>query len=253
MFTGRDGQGDRSVHHELLVKPSVDFVAHPVLARCFRLRFGRDHLHTNGQGGCNAAVGGRDLQHGVRQKRQIGAHVIGDFDETPVVPHSGVAIEMPGPDLVAHWRRCGLSADFLAGYVAYDFENRTVAMNVLSTVINEVLENAAKFSVDSVSPVRIGVTQHGDRLRIEATNLVQTERARTFEQRLIEVLESDPEDIFLRRVLRAESLPGDPGLGLIVLRKDYAARIAAKVEPREDELSAVTVQVTLRSEEVGTP
>jgi hypothetical protein len=182
------------------------------------------------------------------------AHVIGNFDESPGEPLSGVAIEMPGLDLVAHWRRCGLSADFLAGYMACDFRDRKVAASVLSTVINEVLENAAKFSADEQAPVRIGVTQHGDTLRIEATNLAEAERAETFEKRLTEVLEGDPEELFVRRVETGDRpASGDPGLGLIVLRKDYAAAIAAKIEPRATRLSSVTVQVTLRSNEVDAP
>jgi len=177
--------------------------------------------------------------------------VVGEFAETAHAALSGVAIEMPALDLVAHWRRCGMSADFLAGYMAYDFANRPVATNVLSTVTNEILENAAKFSVDKRRPVRILVAQLGDSVLIEATNVAEAARAEAFRVRLEEVLAADPERLFLQHLESASvAPPGAPGIGLVVLRKDYRALLAARIEPRPDGHLDVTVQVSLPSEEV---
>jgi hypothetical protein len=178
--------------------------------------------------------------------------VIGAFDpEVARARVSGVSVEMPALDLVAHWRRCGLSADFLAGYMAYDFANRPVATNVLSTVINEILENAAKFSADKRRLVRILVAQQGDVVCIEATNVVKPAQAETFRARLTEVLGADPEELFLRHMEEAHAAPpGSPGVGFIVLRKDYRANLGARIAPRSDGLLDVTIQVALPSEEV---
>jgi hypothetical protein len=181
-----------------------------------------------------------------------GAIVIGAFEDASADPLSGVAVEMPALDLVAHWRRCGISADFLAGYMAYDFANRPVATNVLSTVINEVLENAAKFSADKRRQVRIAVTQHGDAVHVEATNTTGAERAEAFRRRLEEVLEGDPEELFQRHLEGAPSAPpGAPGVGLVVLRKDYHAQLGARIAPTAEGLFEVTVQVRLSAQEVN--
>ena len=164
---------------------------------------------------------------------------------------TGVAVEMPALDLVTQWRRCGLSADFLAGYMAYDFADRGVASNVLSTVINEILENAAKFSADKRRPVRILVQQLGEFVRIEATNTVHPERVERFRSRLVQVLEDDPEELFCRHLETAKDAPpGSPGIGLVMLRKDYGATLGARIEPRGDGLFDVTVQVNIPAEEV---
>jgi hypothetical protein len=180
-----------------------------------------------------------------------GAIMIGRFEVASADPLSGVTVEMPALDLVAHWRRCGMSADFLAGYMAYDFSNRPVATNVLSTVINEVLENAAKFSADKRRQVRIAVTQLGDTVCVEATNATGAERADAFRRRLEEVLSGDPETLFQQHLENAPSAPpGAPGVGLVVLRKDYRAELGARVTPRADSLFEVTVQVRLSAEEV---
>ena len=57
-------------------------------------------------------------------------------------------------DLVREWSRCGQTADYMARYLAYDFADRETAASVLSTVINELVENAAKFSTDKANPRR---------------------------------------------------------------------------------------------------
>jgi hypothetical protein len=180
-----------------------------------------------------------------------GSIVIGSFETAGSAPLSGVAVEMPALDLVAHWRRCSISADFLASYMAYDFADRPVAMNVLSTVINELIENAAKFSVDKRQPVRIAVHQHGDVVRIEASNASAAERVEAFRLRLSEILSADPEALFLRHLEAAAAAPpGTPGVGLVVLRKDYRAVLGAQIAPRADGLFDVTVQVRLPTEEI---
>jgi hypothetical protein len=180
-----------------------------------------------------------------------GAIVIGKFEDPSVNPLSGVAVEMPALDLVAHWRRCGMSADFLAGYMAYDYANRPVATNVLSTVINEILENAAKFSADKRCQVRVAVTQHGDSVCVEASNTTSPDRAESFRKCLEEVLSVDAEELFRRHLESASSAPpGAPGVGLVVLRKDYEAELGVRITPRADGLFEVTVQVRLSAEEV---
>jgi len=129
--------------------------------------------------------------------------------------------------------------------------NRPVAANVLSTVINEILENAAKFSADKKRQVKIVVGQHGDAVQVEATNIATAERAQAFASRLEEVLAQDPEVLFQRHIESAASAPrGAPGVGLVVLRKDYHTEIAARIAATTGGLFEVTVQVRLPSEEV---
>jgi hypothetical protein len=177
--------------------------------------------------------------------------VIGTFAAPSSAPLSGLSVEMPALDLVAHWRRCGITADFLAAYMAYDFANRPAATNVLSTVMNEILENAAKFSAEKRDPVRISVTQRGDVVLFEATNSADLPRATALRKRLEEVLDSDPETLFLRHIEGVASAPrGAPGMGLLVLRKDYNAALGAQIAVGADGLCEVTVQVRLQTEEI---
>ena len=176
---------------------------------------------------------------------------LGSFVEKGSAPISGLEVTFPALDLIAHWRRCGSAADHLASHLAYDFENRDVATNVLSTVINEVLENAAKFAADKKAPIRISVHHLGETVRIEAENAVEPARAEKFKEHLEKVLSGDPERMFVEHVkLGTPTPPGTPGIGLVVLRKDYAAKIGARFRPGADGNVDVSVQVFLSPQDV---
>ena len=82
-------------------------------------------------------------------------------------------------DLVAHWRRCGMTADFLAYFLSYTFRDQDAALSLLSTVINELLENAVKFSVDKRRPVALALSHFGETVRIQTHNVCKDERSET--------------------------------------------------------------------------
>jgi hypothetical protein len=154
-------------------------------------------------------------------------------------------------DLIAEWTRCGETADYLACYLAHDFEHRETAAIVLSTIINELVENAAKFSADKRRPVRIVVRQFGDRIAIEATNSASRSQASTFRETVARIVAEDPEALFAERVAHPPDI-GGAGIGLIVLRKDYRASIDVQVEsdPGPEESTRVQVRVTVDNREV---
>jgi hypothetical protein len=70
---------------------------------------------------------------------------------------NGIDLELRPEELLASYRRCSLTADWLASYLSSELDAnvRVAARNVLSTVINELLENAVKFSVDPAGSMRI--------------------------------------------------------------------------------------------------
>lgn len=163
-----------------------------------------------------------------------------------------VRVELLTVDLISEWGRCSTVADFLAGYLAANFDERRTAALVLSTVANELVENAAKFSAGPEFPVRITAHHFGDALRIDVGNVVAEERARVFVRRLEELRDEDVETLFLSRLVEPTGGIGSgAGIGLMILKKDYGARLAARLLPRpDDRLYQVEVQVTLTSQEI---
>lgn len=167
--------------------------------------------------------------------------------------HSFVDLRLSAMDMVVHWRRCSLTADFLAGFVAQGFEGREEEARLeLSMVIDELIENAVKFCADVREPVSVMVHNYGDVIVLEASNLCDLESAQALEAAIRRVLESDLESLFIQQI--EESASSDrlsSRLGFITLCVNHGARLGARISklPQKD-LYTVTVQVLLDRPEV---
>lgn len=177
--------------------------------------------------------------------------MVGDFAEHESRQAlSGASLELPALSLIAHWHRCGMTADWLAGFMAYDFEHRESASNVLATVVNELLENAAKFCAGSFEPVGLSVRHYGDEVRVEVRNCTEAKHAEALRSHLARLEEEDPDGLFASLVERAGE-PGSPGVGLLLLRRNYGAAIAVRADPPDgDRPWLIRIQTTLPAEEL---
>jgi hypothetical protein len=149
--------------------------------------------------------------------------VLGAFPEPASEPLSAIELEVVPIDLVTEWRRCGMIADFMADYMVDGFERRDAARSVLSTVMNELVENAAKFSVDARAPARLAIRHHGEAVHLEIRNAAGEKHVRHLRALLPELAGGDATAVFRRRL--EERL----GLGLALLAKDYRATVGATV------------------------
>lgn len=150
-------------------------------------------------------------------------------------PLSEMVIRFVPLDLVIQWRRCGMIADFLADFLAYNFKHKDTARNVISTVLNELLENAVKFSPEKHRRASLALIYHGETIRIQTRNTSNKKHVASL-QRLVERLCSeDPELLFLEQLeYSATEDPDASGLGIVTLKKDYLARIAIELTESDD-------------------
>jgi hypothetical protein len=153
-------------------------------------------------------------------------------------------------DFVTEWARCGQTADYLARFLACDFQKRDVVANVFSSVINELVENATKFSADKNAAVTVSVCQFEDCVSIATCNSATLVQAESFRELVGVIMRGDAETLFAERIATPPQI-GGAGIGLIVLRKDYGARLEVRLDPGVggDPLSLHTT-VTLTHREV---
>jgi hypothetical protein len=164
---------------------------------------------------------------------------------------SELTLQIQAIDFVMQWRRCGMTADFLAEFLAYGYKHREAARNVVSTVANELIENAVKFSADKSRPVWTIVRNLGSALQLEAVNLATEAQVASFQETLAMLNQGDPHNLFVAQVERSQSETlKSSGIGLIVLCRDYGASLSVQAVPEEETLYRVTVRVTLRQEEI---
>ncbi len=153
------------------------------------------------------------------------------------------------------WRNNGLSADFLADYVATFFPRveadpasearRGAISGAVKYIANELLENAMKYSAE-VSGRSISMLLQLDHEGIafwqaNTTEAGQCARFRAFVTRLGE---SDPGQFYLKQLERSAEGSGS-GLGFLTMINDYNARLAWRFEDQAEGLVTVTTHVYL--------
>jgi hypothetical protein len=177
--------------------------------------------------------------------------IIGTFDEGAGATLTSTTIAMPAMDFVVQWSRCGMTADYLADYLAYAFERRDVARSVITTAANELLENAAKFTSDKKAPVRIVGRLRGPSLELEVENTADAKHVGTLESIISALDRGEAPALFASRLESKER----GGLGLIILAKDYAARLGLRIVPVNGSSNGetsfrVTVRASIEADEV---
>lgn len=159
--------------------------------------------------------------------------------------------------LKQRWRNNGLSADFLADYLATFFPARETDEDALtrqaeirgavSYVANELLENAMKFNDDASGyPVNIQLQLHNDHILFHVTNSVITVNLPKFQTFIQQILYNDPQELYLNR-LEETGEQNTSQVGLLTMINDYGAELGWKfVTVQQDpEIVVVTTMVKL--------
>jgi hypothetical protein len=171
--------------------------------------------------------------------------ILGAFPDARSRPLSAIEMEVVPIDLVTEWRRCGMIADFMADYMVHGFERRDTARSVLSTVVNELVENAAKFSADKRATAHVSLRHHGESVHAEIRNEASDAHVEDLRELLGDLARDDPRAVFERR------LHGRRGLGLALLARDYRATVGATIASGVGGGStAVCLRVALSAAEV---
>ncbi|RAP32697.1 hypothetical protein DID77_04260 [Candidatus Marinamargulisbacteria bacterium SCGC AG-439-L15] len=173
-------------------------------------------------------------------------------EEEPKRPFlSQITLDFSPIDFISHWGRCGITANFLAQFQAENFENKTISSNQFSTIFNELIENAVKFSHHNAKKIYINIKNYGDKIYIEIENETTLKNVEAFSKNLETLFSNDPETLFINKILENAEQKEASQLGLITIIKDFNAKIGVKTAPIEyGKIYSVCVKVILDSEEI---
>ncbi|MCB1200982.1 MAG: histidine kinase [Leptospiraceae bacterium] len=180
--------------------------------------------------------------------------ILGEYNKIPdtIPAESVVKIEFHPIDLVTHWKRCGLMADFIGSFYSYSSpgkKDERILYN-LSTVINELIENAAKFSKQR-SPVLLTLKHYSNLLQVQVTNHVTTHVSENFKKLANTLLNSDLEELYFKKLEEKDENDTQSGIGLMMILKDYPVSMAFKFQDHEDgKATSVTVKAFISVEGV---
>ena len=125
-------------------------------------------------------------------------------------------------------------------------------MSVLSTITNELLENAIKFTADKNKLVSISLRRFDNTISIETVNMAIKDNVDRLKNYIHKIENEDLDDLFINTIESSENESNSSGLGLITVIKDYDAKLGIKVEEKnKDELYNVFVQVSLTAEQLN--
>lgn len=158
-------------------------------------------------------------------------------------------------EMMVHWGRCSLTADYLAGYVAPTFSDSESARVEISMILDELIENAVKFCADVQEPVVVTVDNFGQSVRLRVRNLCHERQAEDLEASIQRVLTNNPEDLFVQQVEHSASEDVDSSrLGFITLSMNDAVRLGARItKTSREHLYTVTVQVVIDRDQLLDP
>ncbi len=179
-------------------------------------------------------------------------HVFGEYDLVPdaLVPEAQLALTLSPSELTAHWQRCGLISDFIASYVstAYAAKGNASAplFTAISTVFQELIENAAKFSRKREAPISVRVKHFSRILMLEVENGTTAAFAQRFEEYLEGMKASEDLHAVYLQILEGKldnaAAAQRSGIGLLVLRKDHGIRVGVRFGEDEQGRPTITVR-----------
>ncbi|MBN1796984.1 MAG: hypothetical protein JW822_00285 [Spirochaetales bacterium] len=162
-------------------------------------------------------------------------------------------------EMSANWRRVSLTADYLAKYYSYYFPykekalftmSRNEAENTLSFVINELIENTAKYSNTPKKNVTIKLDFEEKHLIFHISNYVNQNTAQEFIKICKEIFEKNTEELYIKKLEEnAETGKGGSGLGYLTLINDYNLELGFKFEKIKEQIIKVTVQAAMKYKE----
>lgn len=158
--------------------------------------------------------------------------------------------------LPIEWKQCGATADFLANYFGSFYgaryrrnkgqEAKGREVDVMSYILNELVENAVKFNEGGRIHVQVGLVQN--ELVFVVENHISRSTTVSLRPKLTELVTNDAAELFLRRIEENANNPDDraSGLGFITMMNDYQARLGWRMSPVPDNKDRLVLSTMVR-------
>lgn len=169
--------------------------------------------------------------------------VLGDYELTPdYLPAEGdLRFTVKPIDLITQWRRCGTIANFVAEY--HETGETEIDKNIVSTIFNELIENASKYSTKRDSEIQVEVKRYNKILKMQVSNTSNQSYFESLINRLTLIINSQNlDDLFYDEMLKKESGDKQSEIGLLLIFKDYQVKLGAKLVEKGEDLFDITVQ-----------
>ena len=183
------------------------------------------------------------------------SQVFGDYVERPQQDeHLTVGFSPSAIPIKKRWRNNGLSADYIANYLATfypinaheaDSIDKLAEMkSAVSYIANELLENSMKYAdTTALYPITLHTQIENNKIRLFVVNSILASQAKNFQLFIRELLDSDPDELFIRKLEEnaEDENTSSSGLGFLTMINDYSAKLGWKFDTVEKDSPVMTV------------
>ncbi len=147
------------------------------------------------------------------------------------------------------WKRCSMVANFWAEYYATEFNHEGVSqddfLNVVSFILNELIENVSKYCDVKDSSVKVKTFFHKEgRVAFKVHHLLTKESANKFVDKINELLNSDLTELYFQRLEEEEG----SGMGYLMMMQDYDVKLGFNFTQAKTEDNLCEVEILTRLE-----
>jgi hypothetical protein len=112
---------------------------------------------------------------------------------------------------------------------------------MVSMVLNELIENAVKYSRSQDLAINIDTVKHDEKLFIRVTNQVSEDQWINLMEICRKLFTENLTELFVSKIIENTKNRGNTGIGLIMLKKDFITRIRFVFRKGTDRGHAVSV------------
>ncbi|EOQ98501.1 GHKL domain protein [Leptospira wolbachii serovar Codice str. CDC] len=163
--------------------------------------------------------------------------------EQKVFFHSHLSISVSSSDMTFYWKRCDVLSNFISQFYFHSYESKRLDKNAISTIINELVENAAKYSDKENSKIYIEIKDLGSDLRLEVKNRVTPWMKAIFENKIQTIQQGNINQLYFDALESRNNGSGSEGMGLLILLKDYQLKLAYEFTKTEELDFDLTIRV----------
>jgi len=139
-----------------------------------------------------------------------------------------IEVGLNAGDFLLEWKRSALVANYLADFMAYEYPHREMAENLISTVLNELIEAAYRLAVDR-SPLQLLLRTEDGHLIIALDHQCQPGLSSTYREFVGQLVQGSDGPLYFQ-LLEAETRP-EPlfnQFGLAMIAHDFSGQITVE-------------------------
>jgi hypothetical protein len=179
--------------------------------------------------------------------------IIGSYDESVTFENDSIfEMRVKAGDIAMFWTKCGLIANFGSSYLSLNYPNFKNISNSISFIVNELLENAVKYSYSEEDTIDIRINGKNSQIIVDVMNTIDSNQYAIFSPILREIQDTDHANAkYIERFRTMAENQSDSGIGLLSIINFFKSRITAKFsDGKTGALYTVFVQAAINIEDL---